>query len=65
MPSMFAGGPPKPDKPLPPSPPRNTALEAQAAAAGRRQGLAAAFLGGPGSGSGPSSGTASHTLTGQ
>lgn len=71
MPSMFSGySGTKPDTPLPAAPPRNSALEAKAAAAGRRQGLQAAFLGGASggssggaSGSGPS--TASHTLTGQ
>ena len=64
MSAMFASPPkipaPPPIKPIP----GNTAAQMQAAQAGRRQGLQAAFLGGGGQASAAQTGGA-HTLTGQ
>jgi hypothetical protein len=61
MPAMFSS-PPKPAATPIPKPVKNTSLDANAAAAGRRQGLQAAIL----AGSGGRTGTAlTHTMTGQ
>ncbi len=61
MPSLFAG-PPKPSAIPKPKTVPNTALNADQAAAGRRQGMQAALL----SGAGGRTGTMlTHTLTGQ
>ena len=63
MPSLFSS-PPKPPAVTPPVPVQNTSQEAQIQAQGRRQGMNAAVLTGPG-GLKTRSGVLTHSLTGE